>query len=57
MVDWAGERLPMLFEANGLCSDPAWKFLSLSIADWSLAVFSGLFLFALYALFRQRRPA
>jgi disulfide bond formation protein DsbB len=56
MVDWAGERLPMLFEANGLCSDPAWKFLSLSIADWSLLIFSGLFLYALYALVRQRAP-
>jgi disulfide bond formation protein DsbB len=54
MVDWAGERVPMLFEANGLCSDPAWKFLSLSIADWSLLIFSGLFLFSLYALIRQR---
>jgi disulfide bond formation protein DsbB len=56
MVDWAGERVPMLFEASGLCSDPAWKFLSLSIADWSLLVFSGMVLFSLYALFRQRRP-
>jgi disulfide bond formation protein DsbB len=54
MVDWAGELMPMLFEANGLCSDPAWKFLSLSIADWSLLVFSGLFLFSIYALLRQR---
>lgn len=57
LVDWAGERVPMLFEANGLCSDPAWKFLSLSIADWSLLIFSGLFLFALYALMRQRASA
>jgi disulfide bond formation protein DsbB len=54
MVDWAGERLPLLFEASGLCSDPAWKFLSLSIADWSLLVFSGLFVFSIYALLRQR---
>jgi disulfide bond formation protein DsbB len=57
LVDWAGERAPLLFEANGLCSDPAWKFLSLSIADWSLLIFSGLFLFSLYALLRQRSPA
>ncbi len=57
MVDWAGERMPMLFEANGLCSDPAWKFLSLSIADWSLLIFSGLFLFSFYALLRQRSPS
>jgi disulfide bond formation protein DsbB len=53
MVDWAGERMPMLFEANGLCSDPAWKFLSLSIADWSLLIFSGLFVYSVYALRRQ----
>jgi disulfide bond formation protein DsbB len=54
LVDWAGEQVPWLFQGNGLCSDPAWKFLELSIADWSLVIFSGLFLYAIHALLRQR---
>jgi len=33
LVDRAGEVVPILFKASGLCSDPAWKFLGLSIAD------------------------
>lgn len=52
-VDWAGERLPLLFHASGLCSDPAWKMLGLSIAEWSLLAFSFLTLVALYALLRR----
>lgn len=43
VVRWAGEQVPLLFQASGLCSDPAWKFLDLSIADWSFLAFSGLF--------------
>jgi disulfide bond formation protein DsbB len=54
MVDRAGEVVPLLFKANGLCSDPAWKFLGLSIADWSLCWFSFFLLIALYALMRKR---
>jgi disulfide bond formation protein DsbB len=54
MVDRAGEVVPLLFRANGLCSDPAWKFLGLSIADWSLAWFSFFLLISLYALMRKR---
>lgn len=54
MVERAGEVVPMLFKASGLCSDPAWKFLGLSIAEWSLAWFSLFAAIALYALFRKR---
>lgn len=50
LVDWAGERAPLLFQASGLCSDPAWKFISLSIAEWSLIAFCLLTPLALYAL-------
>lgn len=53
-IDWAGERLPLLFYASGLCSEPGWKFLSLSIAEWSLLAFSFLTAIALYALLRRR---
>jgi disulfide bond formation protein DsbB len=55
LVDWAGERVPLLFTASGLCSDPGWKFIGLSIAEWSLLAFSFLTLSSLYALLRRRR--
>lgn len=57
LVYWAGEKIPLLFQANGLCSDPGWKFLGLAIADWSMLAFSGLgvlMLIALLKLLRQR---
>ncbi len=52
-VEWAGERVPLLFQANGLCSDPAWKFIGLSIAEWSLLAFAASLALALYAAFRR----
>ena len=52
-VDWAGDRMPLLFHASGLCSDPAWKMLGLSIAEWSLVAFTFLTVLALYALLRR----
>lgn len=39
-VYWAGEQSPWLFEATGLCSEAGWKFLGLSIAEWSLIAFT-----------------
>ncbi|HTY99148.1 MAG TPA: disulfide bond formation protein B [Rhodocyclaceae bacterium] len=54
LVDWLGERVPLLFQANGLCSDPAWKFLGLAIADWSLMAFAGFTLVSLWVVFRRR---
>jgi len=53
LVDWAGEIAPLLFYASGLCSDPAWKFIGLSIAEWSLVAFSMLTLISLQALLRR----
>ncbi|PKO83010.1 MAG: disulfide bond formation protein B [Betaproteobacteria bacterium HGW-Betaproteobacteria-11] len=53
-VDWAGQQVPLLFEATGLCSEAGWKFLGLSIAEWSLLAFSA---FALAALHLMLRPA
>jgi disulfide bond formation protein DsbB len=52
-VDWAGEKVPLLFLSDGICSDPGWKFLSLSIAEWSLIMFSALLALALYATLRR----
>ena len=30
---------PMMFEANGDCADTSWKFILLTIPDWSLIAF------------------
>lgn len=54
MVDRAGETMPLLFKASGLCSDPAWKFLGLSIAEWSLGWFALFLLVALRTLTKKR---
>ena len=39
-VNWAGSQWPLMFEASGLCSEAGWKFLGLSIAEWSLFAFT-----------------
>ena len=52
-VDWAGSKLPYLFEANGLCADPALSILGLSIADWSALAFLGLLALSLIGLFAR----
>lgn len=54
LVDWAGEQVPLFFQPNGLCSDAAWKFLGLSIAEWSLMAFTTLLALALVAALRRR---
>ncbi|MBI5107948.1 MAG: disulfide bond formation protein B [Rhodocyclales bacterium] len=55
-VNWAGSQWPLLFEASGLCSEAGWKFLGLSIAEWSLVAFSSMTVAMLVAIFR-RQPA
>ena len=52
-VNWAGTRWPLMFEASGLCSEAGWKFLGLSIAEWSLTAFSAMTLAMLVALLRK----
>lgn len=52
-VDWAGEQAPLFFQANGLCSDPAWKLLGLSLAEYSLLIFLALGFAGLYSLFKR----
>ena len=54
LVDWAGERIPLLFYASGICSEPGWKLFHLSIAEWSLLAFSFLTGLSLFALLRRR---
>jgi disulfide bond formation protein DsbB len=52
-VDWAGEQSPLLFQANGLCSDPAWKLFGLSLAEYALLGFIALTLASLLTLKRR----
>ncbi len=52
-VIWAGGQWPLLFEASGLCSEAGWKFLGLSIAEWSLIAFASMTVAMLVALLRK----
>lgn len=52
-VNWAGSLWPLLFEAGGLCSEAGWKFLGLSIAEWSLIAFTSMSIAMLAALLRR----
>ena len=44
---------PEMFEANGDCASIDWKFLSLTIPDWSLIAFIGLGGLAFYSLLKK----
>ena len=50
-VNWAGSQWPLMFEASGICSEARWKFLGLSIAEWSLIAFTSMTIAMLVALF------
>lgn len=52
-VYWAGEKAPDLFLSSGMCSDPGFTLFGLSIANYSLIVFSILALASLRLLFRR----
>ena len=58
------ENLPLsrtlekLFAGSGQCAEVGWTFLGLSIAEWSLAWFAALLVYALWLAARAlRRPA
>jgi protein dithiol:quinone oxidoreductase len=53
LVNWAGAQWPLMFEASGLCSEAGWKFLGLSIAEWSLVAFTCMTIAMLMALLRK----
>ena len=54
LVDWAGTQVPLLFLSDGICSDPGWVFLGLSIAEWSLLCFLTVAIISLRVLFQRR---
>jgi disulfide bond formation protein DsbB len=53
LVNWAGAQWPLMFEASGLCSEAGWKFLGLSIAEWSLIAFTSMTIAMLAAMRRK----
>ncbi len=52
-VNWAGSQWPPMFEASGICSEAGWKFLGLSIAEWSLIAFTSMTIAMVIALLRK----
>lgn len=52
-VNWAGNQWPLMFEASGLCSEAGWKFIGLSIAEWSLVAFTSMTIAMLLVLLRK----
>ena len=51
-----GRTIEKLFTGSGQCAEVKWRFLGLSIAEWSLACFLALALVALWISFRPRSP-
>jgi disulfide bond formation protein DsbB len=54
LVYWAGEKAPDLFLSSGMCSDPGFKLFGLSIAEYSLILFSALAAISLMLLLKRR---
>ena len=48
---------PAMFEANGDCAKVTWRFLSLSMADWSLLCFLSIFACAVYLFLQGKKTA
>ena len=49
--------LEKLFMGSGQCAEVTWRFLGLSIAEWSLACFAGLAAYAAWLAFNSRSPS
>jgi disulfide bond formation protein DsbB len=49
-----GRLLEKLFMGSGQCAEVTWRFLGLSIAEWSLAWFTALALYAVWLAVRRR---
>jgi len=54
LVDWLGMQWPSLFLATGFCSSRDWEFVGLSLANWSLLVFTAIVCAAAWLLRRGR---
>ena len=51
-----GRTIEKLFSGSGQCAEVKWRFLGLSIAEWSLAWFVALAVLALWVGFRRQSP-
>jgi disulfide bond formation protein DsbB len=49
------QALPMIFRGTGDCTKVPWRFLGLSVAEWSLICFALLLIAAIYAGLLKRR--
>jgi disulfide bond formation protein DsbB len=49
------ETIKTLFYGSGDCALVTWRFLNLSVADWSLVFFAGFLALSLYLLFKKQR--
>lgn len=55
LIEQAGQLLPAIFKAEGLCSDITWTLFGLSIPELSLLAFCGLFVLGVLALFSRHQ--
>ena len=53
LVDWLGMQWPSMFLATGFCTSKEWVFLSLSMANWSMLIFAGIAVYAMFFLGRR----
>ena len=53
LVDWLGMQYPALFLATGFCTSREWVFLGLSMANWSVLVFAGIAVYAMFLILRR----
>ena len=49
-----GEALKMIFTGSGECAEVKWRFIGLSIAEWSLIMFIGIFIATLLSIYTSR---
>jgi disulfide bond formation protein DsbB len=49
-----GEALKMIFTGSGECAEVKWRFIGLSIAEWSLIVFVGIFIATILSIYTSR---
>ena len=48
------EALKMIFTGSGECAEVKWRFIGLSIAEWSLIMFIGIFIATILSIYTSR---
>ncbi len=49
-----GEALKMIFTGSGECAEVKWRFIGLSIAEWSLIMFIGILIATILSIYTSR---